>query len=360
MSSEKSSKTEKPTPRKMRKAREKGQIARSRDISMAATLLATLIILYFFGTNIVEKLEMEIHTGIRTIYTEELTLTAVTALFRGVAFRMGVVILPLFFAIVAVSVASNAAQGGLVLFPKEALKPKFNKLNPATGIKRVFSKNGLVNLAKSLIMMVAIGFISWQVINENMYLYPRMVLMDVRQIFHWTTEICFTILIRASLLLIALAIADYIFQRYQFREQLKMSKQEVRDEYKEMEGDPITKRRIRRVQLEAARKRMMNDVPNADVVITNPTHYAVALSYKMESMEAPKVIAKGSNLVAQKIKELALEHDIPIVENRPLAQTLYKTVKIGNYIPVDLYKTVAEILAYIFKARNLYQRYHDV
>jgi flagellar biosynthetic protein FlhB len=135
-----------------------------------------------------------------------------------------------------------------------------------------------------------------------------------------------------------------------------MTKQEVKDEYKEMEGDPTTKRRIRQVQLSMARKRMMADVPTADVVITNPTHYAAALSYKMDSMDAPKLIAKGANLLAQRIKDIAREHDIPIVENKPLAQSLYKTVKVGDYIPYNLYKTVAEILAYVFKARSMYQR----
>jgi flagellar biosynthetic protein FlhB len=185
-----------------------------------------------------------------------------------------------------------------------------------------------------------------------MTMYPQLILMDVRQIFYWTTTISFKILIRVSILMIFVAMADYIFQKYQFKQQLKMSKQEVKDEYKEMEGDPTTKRRIRRIQLDLARKRMMADVPTADVVITNPTHYAAALSYKMDSMEAPKVIAKGANLVAQKIKDLAREHNIPIVENKPLAQTLYKTVKVGDYIPVNLYKTVAEILAYVFKSRD--------
>jgi flagellar biosynthetic protein FlhB len=352
MASEKQSKTEKATPRKIRKAREKGQLARSRDIPMTATLIVLLIILYFFGSNIVDRLEAELQYHFRILASQELTVIAVTTILRDVAFRIGTVLVPIFITIAVVSIAGNAAQGGLVLFPKEALKPKFNKLNPTQGIKKIFSKNGLINLAKSVIMMVAVGIISWQVINEYMTMYPRMVMMDVQQIFYWTAMISFKILIRVALLLIVLSIADYIFQRYQFLEQLKMSKQE----YKETEGDPTTKRRIRRVQLETARKRMMADVPTADVVITNPTHFAVALSYKMESMEAPKVIAKGSNLVAQKIKDIALEHDIPIVENKSLAQTLYRTVKIGNYIPLDLYKAVAEILAYVFKARNMYQR----
>ena len=353
--SDKSSKTEKPTPRKLRKAREKGQIARSREVPMVATLLGMLLILYYFGQNIVQALEKEIIHQLRFGFPGDLTVTAVATVFKDVSFRMGLLLLPIFLAIAVISIASNVAQGGLAVSP-DSLKLKFNKLNPVEGVKKIFSKNGLVNLAKSLVLITAISIVSWQVVRDHITLFPRLILMDVRQIFYWSTAISFKILIRVTVLMIIVAIADYVFQKYQYKQQLKMTKQEVKDEYKEMEGDPTTKRRIRRIQLELARKRMMNDVPTADVVITNPTHYAAALSYKMDSMAAPKVIAKGANLVAQKIKDLAREHDIPIVENKPLAQALYKTVKVGDYIPMNLYKTVAEILAYVFKARDMYRR----
>jgi flagellar biosynthetic protein FlhB len=350
---DKSDKTEKPTPRKLRKAREKGQVARSREVPSAATLLGMLLVLYYFGTNIVQKLEMELQHQLRLSVPEDFTISVVSTIFRDISYRIGMLFIPILLAIVAISVTSNAVQGGLVL-SSEALKLKFNKLNPSQGIKRIFSKNGLVNLAKNLVLMAAVGLISWQVFNSHMAMYPRMVLMDVRQIFHWTATISFQILIRVAMLMAAVAAADYAFQKYQFKQQLKMSKQEIKDEYKEMEGDPITRGRIRRIQREMARKRMMSDVPTADVVITNPTHYAVALSYKLDSMEAPKVVAKGTDLLAMKIKDLAREHEIPIVENKPLAQTLCKTVKVGGYIPANLYKAVAEILAYVFKARNMY------
>ena len=349
---DKSDKTEKPTPRKLRKAREKGQIARSREIPMAATLMGMLIILYYFGSNIVQNLEMEISHQLRLNIPQELTVSVVSTMFRDITFRMAVLLVPIFIAIAVISIVSNVAQGGLAV-SSESLRPKFNKLSPTQGIKKIISKTGLVNLAKSLLLIVAVGIISWQVVSDHMSIYPRLILMDIRQIFHWTITISFKILIRVALLLIFISLADYIFQKYQFKKQLKMSKQEIKDEYKEMEGDPVTRGRIRRIQREMARKRMMADVPTADVVITNPTHYATALSYKMDSMEAPKVIAKGTNLLAQKIKDLAREHDIPIVENKPLAQALYRTVKVGDYIPMDLYKAVAEILAYVFKARNM-------
>jgi flagellar biosynthetic protein FlhB len=180
--------------------------------------------------------------------------------------------------------------------------------------------------------------------------------MDVRRLLYWTASISYEVFIRVAVLLIILAIGDYFFQKYRFTEQLKMTKQEIKEELKETEGDPVTKGRIRRIQRAMARKRMMADVPKADVVITNPTHYSVALSYQMESMDAPKVVAKGVGFLALKIRELAQEHGIPLVENRPLAQTLYKSVEIGESIPSDLYKAVAEILAYIYKAKNALTR----
>jgi len=352
MAADQGDKTQKPTSRKKNKSRKKGQITRSREISMAATLLGMLLILNYLGFNIVQTLEGEIHNQFRLNIAEELTVSVVSTWFRDIALRIGMMIAPIFLGILVISVSSNVMQGGIVLFPEGALKPKLSKLNPVKGIKKIFSKNGLVNLAKSLVLLILIGFISWRVVKEHMTLYPRLILMEVNQIFYWATTICYKILIRVAMLMVIIAIADYAFQKYQHQKQLKMSKQEVKDEYKETEGDPTTKRRIRQKQLEVARRRMMAEVPTADVVITNPTHYAAALSYKMDSMEAPKVIAKGANLVALKIKELAREHNIPIVENKSLAQTLYRTVKVGDYIPVDLYKAVAEILAYVFKTRN--------
>jgi flagellar biosynthetic protein FlhB len=190
------------------------------------------------------------------------------------------------------------------------------------------------------------------VISDNLGLYPRLVLADAKQLLYWTAAISYQICVRVGAVLLVIAAADFAFQKYRFFEQLKMTKQEVKDEYKELEGDPLTRARIRRIQREMARRRMMAEVPAADVVITNPTHYAVALSYKMESMDAPKVVAKGVGFLAIKIKELAQQHDIPLVENPSLARALYKTVEVGAFIPVQLYQAVAEILAYIYRIRN--------
>jgi flagellar biosynthesis protein FlhB len=347
--------TEQPTGRKLRKAREKGQVARSKEVSSATVLLGGLITISFFGQTLVRAFEFEMKHLLRFRVPSELTISYLTGVVNGVGWRIGFVVMPIILVAVICSIAANMMQGGLV-FSTEPLGLHFGKLNPQNGFGRIFSKNGIVELLKSLALLIVIAYISYQVIAEYLPIYPRLILMDVRKLLHWTAFISYQVFIRVAVLLVIVAVADYFFQKYRHKDQLKMTKQEVKDEFKETEGDPTTKGRIRRIQRELARKRMMADVPNADVIITNPTHYAVALSYKMDSMDAPRVVAKGVGFLAQKIKELAQEHGIPLVENRPLAQTLYKTVEVGESIPSNLYKAVAEILALIYKAKNALSR----
>ncbi len=355
MAGGKDNKSERPTRRRLEKAREKGQIARSKEVPSAAVLLGGLLVLVYFGQTIIQTLELQMRHLLGFRVPSELTIQYLAGVMNNVGLRTAMVLLPVLLAVLVCSVAANVLQGGLV-FSTDSLKFHFERLNPKNGLSRIFSKNGLVELIKSLLLISAISIISYQVISEHLPLYPRLVLMDVRKLLYWTAYISCQIFIRVAVLLIVLAIADYLFQKYRFTEQLKMTKQEVKEEFKETEGDPTTKGRIRRIQREMARRRMMTEVPNSDVVITNPNHYAVALSYKMDSMDAPKVVAKGVGFLALKIRELAQEHDVPLVENKPLAQALYKSVEIGQYIPANLYKAVAEILAYVYKAKNILYR----
>jgi flagellar biosynthesis protein FlhB len=347
--------TEQPTRRKLEKAREKGQVARSKEVPSAAVLFGGLVMLFYFGQTMQRALEFELRHLLSLRMPSEISISYLSGFINGIGLRVAMVLFPFLLVLLAFSIAGNLFQGGLI-FSAYPLGFHFNKLNPQNGLGRIFSKNGIVELLKSLLLLSIVSIISYQVIVKHLALYPKLILMDVRKLFHWTVFISFEIFIRVAILLIIMAIADYFFQKHRFTEQHKMTKQEVKDEFKEMEGDPTTKGRIRRIQREMARKRMMADVPAADVIITNPTHYAVALSYKMESMDAPKVVAKGVGFLALKIKELAQEHGIPLVENKPLAQTLYKTVEIGAFIPGNLYKAVAEILAYVYKAKNALYR----
>jgi len=343
--------TEKPTPRRLQKAREKGQAARSKEVPSAAVLLGGLLFLSYSGSTMLAGLQSQLSEFLRMRIPQDITSSYVYDLALHAVTHLTLLVMPMMLLLCGIGVASNVLQSG-VTFSWHQLGFHFEKLKPSNGLSRLFSKNGAVELVKSLAMVLVITYISYQVIMEHLALYPRLVLMDARRLLYWTGSICYQVSLRICIFLLVLAIADFFFQRYRFREQLKMTKQEVKDEFKEMEGDPLTRGRIRRIQREMARKRMMAAVPTADVVITNPTHYAVALVYDMEKMEAPQVVAKGVGFLAIKIKELAQKHDVPLVENRTLAQTLYKTVEIGATIPVTLYRAIAEILAYIYKTRN--------
>ncbi len=347
--------TEKPTPRRLQKAREKGQIARSREVPPALVLLGGMVMLYYAGQSMIHSLASQMRDLLRMRFPSDITVSYVQDVLQTTALRLAPSVGLLMAVALSLGIAANAMQGGLA-FSWKALGFRFERLSPANGLARVFSKNGLVELAKGTLLVAVVLAITYRILVDNMAIYPRLVVMGPQQVLYWIGAIGYQILIRVAVFLAALALADYGFQKYRFIERMRMTKQEVKEEFKEIEGDPLVRARIRRIQRDLARRRMMAEVPRADVVVTNPTHYAVALSYKMESMEAPQVVAKGVGFLALKIKELAQQHNIPVVENRDLAQTLYKTVDIGEYIPANLYKAVAEILAYIYKARSLWNQ----
>ncbi|MFH1574231.1 MAG: flagellar biosynthesis protein FlhB [Acidobacteriota bacterium] len=351
MSEFKDSKTERPTPRKLQKAREKGQVARSKEVPSAFVLLGGFVFLSYGGMRIIEGFQSQVRGFLTLRPPAEFTPTYVMAMATYIVTDVLALMGPALVVVLMLSTGANVIQGG-VTFSWHQLGFRFEKLNPKNGLSKVFSKNGIVELLKGLALLIVILAVSYGVIREHLPLYPRLVLMDAGQLLYWTALITYRICLRVGVALLVISAADFVFQKHRFTEQLKMTKQEVKDEFKDLEGDPLTRSRIRRIQREMARKRMMADVPTADVVVTNPTHYAVALSYKMESMEAPKVVAKGVGFLAIRIKELAQMHDIPLVENPPLARMLYKTVEVGAFIPVQLYQAVAEILAYIYKIRN--------
>jgi flagellar biosynthetic protein FlhB len=328
-------------------------VARSKELPAAVVLVGSLAFLSYASDGLLQFLQLQMRELFRMRVPAELTISMLQTLADRLAWRAGAVIAPFMLVALALGIGANAAQG--FAFSWEPLGFNIEKLSPKTRLSRLFSTNGVVELVKSLALVGIVSFLSYQVVVEHMALYPRMVLMDVRQILVTTGSIAFQVCLRVSLFLLVLAAADYGFQKYRFLQQLKMTKQEVKDDMKESEGNPFTRARVRRIQREMARRRMMADVPKADVVITNPTHYAIALAYDMKTMDAPKVVAKGVGFLAQRIKELAREHSVPLVENKPLAQTLYKTVKIGETIPAHLFRAVAEILAYIYRARSLYR-----
>lgn len=346
-------KTEKATPRRRQKARERGQVFSSRELSSAFILLASIILFRIIGKNSIinmtqifnfflsESINREdifTHSGIITLLYETVNVIAK-------------VVLPIMFGIFFVCLLVNYMQVGFVL-SLEPISPKLERINPLEGFKRIFSRRSLLELAKSIFKILLITYVLYTVVNKNKNLFPLMLDMSLADSLGLILSIAFEMGIKAAITLLILAVFDYFYQWYEYEKGLMMSKEDIKEEYKEVEGNPQIKSRIRQVQRQIARSRMMKDVERADVIITNPTHYAVALAYDSTMHYAPVVLAKGVDKLAERIKEIGLEHDIPIVENRELAQTLYKTVEVGDIIPESLYNAVAEILAFVYSMRE--------
>jgi flagellar biosynthesis protein FlhB len=339
--------TEQASPRRREEARKKGQVARSPEVPSAAILLACSLLFYFCSGGMLERMMDLTRWILRECGTTSVTMVNIDNLFWGWAWKLFLIMAPLLLTVVIAGFLSNYLQIGFVFSP-EALAPKLEKIDPLKGFQRLFSLRSLVELVKSILKMTVIAIIVWFTLKDEIdNLIP---LMDdsLMGILVYTGKVTFRILITTCWALIVLALLDYLYQRWEYEKGLRMSRQEVKDEYKQSEGDPIIKARIRRIQREAARKRMMANIPKADVVITNPTHLAVAIQYDPNKMYAPTVVAKGAGYVADKIKEIALASKVPVIENKPVAQLLYKTVDVDRAIPEDLYRAVAEILAYVY------------
>jgi flagellar biosynthetic protein FlhB len=261
------------------------------------------------------------------------------------------ILAPILLVVLAAGVAGNLVQVGL-LFTAEPFIPKLSNFDPISGISKLVSLKSFVELAKSIVKLLIVGSVAFLTLWGELENLPGLIYMSVGDILSFICSRSLKIVFYSALVLIVLAALDYAFVLWKHEQDLKMTKQEVKDERKSREGDPAVKGRIRKVQIETARKRMMEAVPTADVVVTNPTRLAIALKYDGEKMAAPKVIAKGAGFIAERIKEIAEKNGIPIVENKPLAKSLYKAVEIGETIPVNLYKAVAEILAYVYRLRG--------
>jgi flagellar biosynthetic protein FlhB len=345
--------TEKATPKRRQDARNKGQVAQSREIPSVMILLMSLGVFFFGGGWMFWNLSGFLSDSLRGAALFQLVDAESAGIFFINTFRMIFkILLPLMLVVFVAGLVGNVAQFGF-LFSTQALSPKFNKINPLTGIKRVFSLRSLVELVKSVVKILFVATISYLLLQNELDRIPSLTQQSVNDILLFVARVSFKICLNVSLALIILGIFDYAYQRWEHEKSLKMTKQEVKDEFKQTEGDPKVKSRIRSIQLETARQRMMEAVPTADVVITNPTHIAVAIRFDASSMMAPQVVAKGAGHIAERIKLIAAEHSVPRVEDKPLARTLFKIVEIGDTIPVDLYKAVAEVLAYVYRLRGM-------
>ncbi len=347
-------KTEEPTSKKLEDARKEGQVAKSQEFAQSFTLLALFVLLRIWTSKLASQLG-ELFEGFygRIPYFVKLPSyrdnhREYTELLGVGLLRTLIIILPFLLAGFAVCFIADLVQVKWKPTTKP-LKPKFNKLNPISGIKRIFSLTKLVDLVKSLLKLVVIAIVIYNELKEQWPLLYVLYDMPMMQGIALAGQLLIDIGFKIALVFIVVAFADFGFQKWKFHEDMKMTKQEVKEEYKSTEGDPAIKGKIRQRMQEASRRRMMQALPKADVVITNPSHYAVALRYDKETAEAPFVVAKGADYVAQKIKEAAKEHNIEIVENKPLARSLYANVEIGEEIPEELYVAVAEVLAIVYK-----------
>jgi len=344
-------KTEPATPRRRQKAKEKGQVARSTEISSLLILFLGVYILRFVGYPILQKSCSLFKYLWSNTANFNLTSSTMSAYFhQGVVQFLGL-FSPLLIGICAIGLISNIIQGGFV-FTTTPLTPDIDKINPVTGLKRLFSLKSVERLPLSLLKITIIGYIAYITIKGRLPFIFSLTGRNIGQILISIEGLIFQLVFRCCLALLPLAILDYAFQKWQYEKQLRMTREEVIEEHKQTEGSPLTKTRIRSLRNQIAKRRMMQDVPKADVIITNPTQLAIALKYNKEKMNAPIVLAKGARLIAEKIKEIARKHNIPIVENKWLAQALYKSVEVGEEIPIKFYQAVAEVLAYIYRLKG--------
>ena len=339
--------TEEATPKRLRESREKGQVARSRELSSMAMLLSSAAALLFMGEGIV--------AGLLDIFRQNFSVSrerifdpaALPNLFLQTIFDAVLLLTPLFVLLAVVAVLSSIAISGWN-FSSQALAFKWEKLDPVKGMGRIFAVRGLIELLKALGKFLSIGAVAVLVLWSKAEAFLLLGEQDVDSALAQMANLLLWSFLAISLTMILVALLDVPFQLWDHARQLKMSRQEIKDEHKQTEGNPEVRGRIRQLQREMAQRRMMSDVPGADVVITNPTHYAIALRYDQQKMGAPKVVAMGADRVAAQIRSIAEEHDVPLLSAPPLARALYHNAEIGQEIPAGLYQAVAQVLAYVF------------
>lgn len=341
-------KTEAASPRRREEARKDGRVAKSTDLVSAVGLLFSLMLLKTAGPYLMEQLSNLLKQSLSNLHNTEVGIDTIQtlALSNGVQFFK--LCLPIMAVTLTVGLAANVMQVGFRVTPK-SIAPDFNKINPLKGLARMVSWRGVVELIKSAAKIGVVAYFVYAFLKTE---YP--VLIDLagltpKEMVDSVMMLSWRLVVRGCGVMLVIGILDYVYQRMQFEQSIKMTKQEVKDEFKRSEGDPQIKSRIRQRQHEIARRRMIHDVAKADVVITNPTHFAIAIRYDAKEMAAPVVLAKGQRLLALKIREVAESKGIPIVENPPVARLLYKTVEVGQPIPEELYQAVAEILAYVYQ-----------
>ncbi|SJZ52534.1 flagellar biosynthesis protein FlhB [Garciella nitratireducens] len=344
-------KTEEPTQKRIEDSRKKGQVAKSNDLNSAILLLLVVLLIAVLGelifTNFYDFLKGSLENDLdKNITIGNIIPMAIQQMIFFIKLSF-----PFIIWILIVGIVVNIAQTGFIK-SSTPLKPDFKRLNPIEGFKKIFSKKSLLEFLKNIFKLLVVGYVTYSFIKDQLSNIFSISRIEIQGIFPLFKDLVVGLMIRVGLVLLVLSVVDYMYQRFEFRKNLKMSKQEVKEEIKQMEGDPQVKSHIRQKQREIAAARMMAEVPNSTVIVTNPTHLAIALQYNEFTTGAPIVLAKGADYLAQKIRQIAAEQEIPIIENKPLAWALYQQVDIGQEIPMELYQAVAEILAMVYQMKR--------
>ncbi len=350
MSDDQQERTEEATEKRRKDFREKGQVAQSKEVQ-SAVLLSAFLVLWFFYCPIFWKnltgLTQELLSLCGRFAVTPSSLIQLAILIFG---KIALLLAPLLLLVLVVGFLASFLQIGW-LFTSKPMEPDFSKLDPVKGLAKVISKRSFVELIKSLAKVILIGFVAYKTVRAEFGEALSLVHMDVLETIRFLGRVSGLVLMKTCGILIVLGILDFLFVRWEMEEKMKMTKQEQKEEFKETEGDPYVKARVRAIQQQMARKRMMAEVPKADVVVTNPTHISVAIAYRRDEMKAPKVVAKGADNMAFKIREIAKENNVPLVENVPVARALHK-VDLDAEIPEELFKAVAEVLAYVYSIKG--------
>lgn len=344
-------KTEEPTPKRLQTAREKGQVPVSQEVKHWAMLVAGAFALMVLAPGVVRGVTRTALPFVESPHAISLRAADLPLALTGLLLDLAWTLAPVVGLVFAVALAASFGQVGLLWAPTK-IAAKLEKISLNKGLQRLFSMRSLIEFGKGVLKLVAVATVASALVLTSMddiALFPSFETRQILDRVHWAT-----ILLTGGTLAVmtVVAVLDFAYQRSSFLKQMRMTKQEVRDEHKQAEGDPQIKARIRRLRVERARKRMMAAVPDADVVITNPTHFAVALAYKMETMSAPKLVAKGADVLAQRIREVAEENEVPLVENPPLARALYATVELDQEIPPEHYQAVAQVIGYVMRLKE--------
>lgn len=349
-------KTEQASGKRLTEGREKGQVAKSIEINSFVIFSAGMLMIFFTQHYMSKQISDLATNTFNSFNIRNINQDTFTIIIRDTILTFLITIAPILGSLFVVALVAGIGQVGFH-FSFKALAPKFGKFNPITGIKKLLiSPRSLIEVAKSLIKLALIGGLTYSILSQFVLKSETLVEMSIPQVLTYMVDAAYTLIWKLSLVYFLIAAADFVYQKVKHKKEMMMTKQEVKEENKQTEGDPQIKARIRKVQFQAAKNRMMQKVPKADVVITNPTHYAIALKYDMSKNIAPKVLAKGVDELAQRIKQIALENNVPLHEDRELARALYRICDVGDEIPSTLFKAVAQVLAYVYQLKNKKKR----